>query len=313
MNFKRFFIPKIILILQELNYIKNRYMKKVLLIVSSTLLLANAFMAQDADDDKKFRLGLKVAGQPSWFSSNESTASKQGTGFGFGFGLAMEFRLGKTASFVTGIGGDFENGSIKYKYDPLGKAAYSVNYITDASGNMKELNDGVNLSDYLQTGDVLYSGVSERKIKTTHVTIPIALKMMTKEIAGFKYFGMFGGEIGIRVKSRAADSYKSSFTAGSPFPGVGGTNTNININKDGSLVPIRVGMNVGLGAEYRLSGSTSAFISVNYFRSFTNLMRKESKYMVYDYNVDSNGNMTFFRVKQGIFMNAIRINVGILF
>ena len=90
-------------------------MKKILLLVSSTVLLANSFLAQESDDDKKFRLGLKVAGQPTWFSSNEGSAAKLNTGFGFGFGLALEFRLSKTAYFVTGIGGDFENASIKYK------------------------------------------------------------------------------------------------------------------------------------------------------------------------------------------------------
>lgn len=287
-------------------------MKKILLLVSSTLLLANTFLAQeDTDDDKKFRLGLKVAGQPTWFSSNESSTTKLGTGFGFGFGLAMEFRLSKTAYFVTGIGGDFENASIKYKYDPLSLTPYSTGYITDASGNFKELKDGTNISDLIQPGDNLYSGITERKIKTTHVTIPLALKMMTKEIAGFKYFGMFGGEIGVRIKARATDKY-TYLTSNNGTTGTGSI-SNVNINKDGSLIPIRVGMNIGLGAEYRLSGSTSVFFSVNYFHSFTNLMRKESKYMVYDYNTDSGGVMTFFRQKQGLFMNAIRINVGILF
>ena len=178
---------------------------------------------------------------------------------------------------------------------------------------MKELNDGINDNQILVDGDTRYYGITERKIKTTHVTIPLALKMMTKEIAGFKYFGMFGGEIGVRIKSRATDKYTFSETNTSGIVFTGGTNSNININKDGSLIPIRVGMNVGLGAEYRLSGSTSAFISVNYFRSFTNLMKKESKYMTYDSNTDSNNAVTFFRVKQGLFMNAIRINVGILF
>ena len=286
-------------------------MKKILLIVSSTLLLANSFLAQESDDDKKFRLGLKVAAQPTWFSSKESTTSKLGTGFGFGFGLVTEFRLSKTAQFVTGIGGDFENGSIRYKYEPLSASPYSIGYILDNSGNLVELKDGVDNSNLITTGDTYYTGITERKIKTTHVTIPIALKMMTKEIGGFKYFGIFGGEIGVRVKSRATDKYSfSSTTTGSSLSG---TNSNININKDGSLIPLRVGMNVGLGAEYRLSGSTSAFISVNYFRSFTNLMRNESKFMFYDYNSDSNGVMTFFRQKQGLMMNAIRINVGVMF
>jgi len=72
-------------------------------------------------------------------------------------------------------------------------------------------------------------------------------------------------------------------------------------------------MNVGLGTQYRFSGSTSVFLSVNYFHSFTNLMRKESKYMSYKINRDSNGDLTYFNVKQNLFMNAVRINVGILF
>jgi len=287
-------------------------MKKILLLVSSTLLLANSFFAQDSDDDKKFRLGLKVAAQPTWFSSKDKNASKLGTSFGFGFGLVTEFRLSKTASFVTGIGGDFEGGSIKYKYDPLSTSPYAVSYLTDNSGEMKELKDGVNQADLVQTGDVIYGGIIERKIKTTHVTIPITLKMMTKEMGGFKYFGQFGGELGIRVKAKADDKFMTS-TSSTSFNFTGGTNSGVNIGKDAALIPLRVGLNVGLGAEYRLSGSTSLFLSVNYFRSFTNLMRKESKYMVYDANTDSNGAMTFFRVKQGLMMNAIRINVGVMF
>lgn len=289
-------------------------MKKNLLLVSSMVLLANAIFAQDSDDDKKFRLGLKVAAQPTWFSSNEANTSKLGTGFGFGFGLATEFRLAKTAAFVTGIGGDFESGSVKYKYDPLSSSPYSVGYILDNSKNMKEMQDGVDAGQIIQNGETSYGGIIERNIKTTHLTIPVALKMMTKEIAGFKYFGVFGGEIGVRLKARATDKYTNSTTTTGGLSNSGGTNSNININPDAALLPLRFGMNVGLGTEYRLSGSTSLFLSVNYFRSFTNLMRKESKYMVYDATYyQSTNQFTFFRVKQGLFMNAIRINVGVMF
>ena len=166
-------------------------MKKILLLVSSTLLLANSFFAQESDDDKKFRLGLKVAAQPTWFSSKDNNTTRSSTGFGFGFGLAMEFRLSKTAYFVTGIGGDFESGGIKYKYEPLAVTPYAVGYVLNGSNEIKELKDGTTATDLVQAGDVQYNGLYERKIKTTHVTIPLALKMMTKEIGGFKYFGVF--------------------------------------------------------------------------------------------------------------------------
>jgi hypothetical protein len=294
-------------------------MKKILLIVSSTLMLANSFLAQETDDDKKFHLGLKVIAQPSWFKSNDNNASKLGAGFGYGFGLVTEFRLNKTAYFVTGIGGDFEKGSIKYKYDPAtlsGNVGYSVGYALDGAGDLKTVKNNTNELTYISNGDVKYNGIIERKIKTTHITVPILLKMMTKEISGFKYFGMFGGEIGIRIKARAEDKYTSStFNSNGVLVNslAGGTNPNININKDAAIIPIRVGMNVGIGTQYRFSGSTSLFLSVNYFHSFTNLMRRESKYMTYNINRDNNGDLIYYNVKQSLVMNAVRINIGILF
>jgi len=216
-------------------------MKKILLIVSSTLLLANTFVAQDTDDNKRFHLGLKVIAQPSWFKSNDNNASKLSTGFGYGFGLVTEFRLSNTAYFVTGIGGDFEKGSIKYKYDPAtttGNVGYSVGYVLDGSGDLKTMKDNTNELDYVSTGEIQYNGIIERKIKTTHITVPILLKMMTKEISGFKYFGMFGGELGLRIKARAEDKYtSSSFNNNGVIVNslTSGTNTNLNINKDAAF------------------------------------------------------------------------------
>ncbi len=293
-------------------------MKKILLIVSSTILLANTILAQD-DSDKKFRLGLKAIVQPTWFKSNDNNASKLGTGFGYGFGLVTEFRLSSTAYFVTGIGGDFESGSVKYKYDPktiIGNSGYSVGYVLDGSTDLKAIKDHTNELNYISSGDVQYNGITERKIKTTHITIPLMLKMMTKELSGFKYFGMFGGELGIRIKARAEDKYTSTTFNNNGVLATnvtGGTNSNININKDCAIIPLRVGMNIGIGTEYRIAGSTSIFLSVNYFHSFTNLMRKESKYMAYNINRDLTGDLTYFNVKQSLIMNAIRINIGFLF
>ncbi len=64
-------------------------MKKILLLVSSTLLLANSFFAQESDDDKKFRFGLKVAAQPTWFSSKDNNTTRSSTGFGFTIRLKL--------------------------------------------------------------------------------------------------------------------------------------------------------------------------------------------------------------------------------
>ncbi len=293
-------------------------MKKILLIVSSTLVLANSLLAQDDDKfDKKFRFGLRVAAQPTWLSSGDNFTSKDKAGFGYGFGLVTEFKLSDIIHFQTGIGGDFERASINYKnsislFPPSGVGA---SYNLDANGDLVEAKDGVNADSYYSSTNKSYI-VTQRKIKATYITIPLILKMMTKEISGFRYFGMFGGELGIRSGLKADDKVEQlAVTTTAPYLNlISSTNSSVNISKDGSLIPLRFGLNVGLGTEYRLSGSTAVFINVNYFHSFTNLMRKDSKYIYTAETTDPNTNtVTFTNLKQNLLMNAIRINLGIMF
>jgi len=86
------------------------------------------------------------------------------------------------------------------------------------------------------------------------------------------------------------------------------TETGLNISKESSLIPLRFGINAGLGTEFRIAGTTAAFINVNFFRSFTNQMKKESKTTFYQ---SSGGNYKY--VKQNLKYTAIRINLGIMF
>src|SRR5699024_4888609 len=90
--------------------------------------------------------------------------------------------------------------------------------------------------------------VKYRKVNTTFATIPFILKLTTSEYNGIKYFGMFGAELGYRLKASATDTYFSYHT----FP----TDTTvsyhdgefsepgINISEDASLVPLRICMNL---------------------------------------------------------------------
>jgi len=303
-------------------------MKNFLVTTSLALLLSNFANSQttttnvptpdvdkkEAEFDKKFRFGLRITPQPTWFSSTDKNIAPYGANFGFGFGLNLEFRLSGIVALQTGIGGDFEGGKYTYRNDPTNK--YSVRYWQDNSGSFiepKKDGDGLELKNENTTGYLL----KERNIKTTHVTIPVILKLSTKEYNGMKYYGMFGTEVGIRIKQLATDLYSESYkynangtifsTNSSPDK-----QTSLVLGKDGSLVPLRIGLNVGAGAEYRLGGSTSVFFSLNYFRSFTNQLKKESKYIIYDNTVTGNSNSYNF-IKQSLIQNAIRINIGVLF
>jgi len=311
-------------------------MKKILFILSGLVLLNTDLSAQatstatpvetpkQEEFDKKFRFGLRVTPQPTWFKSNNENSKGSGANFGFGFGLMFDIKLSKIINFSTGLGGDFEGGYIDYKLvSDLSNPAnnFEVNVVVDNENNLVEAKDGITKDKYdLVNGSTKYT-LQSRKVKSTFVTIPVLLKMMTQEYSGLKYFFNFGGEIGIRAGLKADDTYargdKASVVSGSltaldPVSNV--TIKNINIGKDGSLLPFRLGMNLGFGTEYRLGGSTSLVTSINYFQSFTNLMRNESKFLTKStetYN-PSNG-YQFTPLNQGYFMRAIRINIGLMF
>lgn len=312
-------------------------MKKILFILSGLVLLNTDLSAQatstttpvetpkQEEFDKKFRFGIRVTPQPTWFKSNNDNSKGSGANFGFGFGLMFDIKLSKLINFSTGLGGDFEGGYIKYKYlvDPNNSANdFVVNVVVDKENNLVEAKDGKTSSDYeLMSGNTQYI-LNDRKIKSTFVTIPVLLKMMTQEYSGLKYFFNFGGEIGIRAGVKANDTYvqgyKTTVTgttiATEAVAAADLQRENINIGKDASLLPFRLGMNLGFGTEYRLGGSTSLVTSINYFQSFTNLMRNDSKYLTKGAdNKYSSGGWDFTPLNQGYFMRAIRINIGLMF
>jgi hypothetical protein len=279
-------------------------MKKILCSLAALLLCASLTHAQD-DADKKFRFGLRITPQPTWFVSGDKNSIPSGAILGFGFGLNAEFRLSEVAAFLTGVGGDFEGGRFSFKQD----SSYTVSYWLD------EANEFVSPTADRKTASTVYI-LKERKVNTTFATIPLLLKLSTKEYGGLKYFGLFGGELGIRVSSKATDTYSETrkyLTETSYLPVAGETTeADIDISRQSSLIPIRLGLNAGAGTEYRLGGSTAVFASINFFRSFTNHMRKESSYLIY--KTDNPGPGESYRfVKQNLKLTAIRINLGIMF
>jgi hypothetical protein len=282
-------------------------MKKIILSSLAVILLQSALVAQSNDIDKKWRFGLRVTPQPMWLLSADKNNVPAGTSLGAGFGLNLEYRFSNVAALLFGVGGDFEGGKYNFKYDPDNK--YVVQYVRDAD-------EFVSPESTADTR-MLYV-LKSRSVKTTHVTLPLILKLSTAEYNGFKYFGMFGAELGIRVKSTATDQYLSvyKFDPITKAPILAAQNTeekDIDISSETSLLPMRVGLNAGIGAEYRLGGTTSVFFSVNFFRSFTNLMKKTADYTFFRTDNSGGSGTTYSYVKQNLKQSAVRVNIGIMF
>ncbi len=271
----------------------------------------------EGDFDKKFRFGLRVNPQPTWFFSNQKNNLPKGVRLGFGFGLNLEYKFSDVVSILTGIGGDFESGKYSFRNDYPNN--YVVAYFKNESDELIEVKNGT--ADKFKKSGVKAYILKDRVVKTTFVTIPAILKLSTNENRGVKWFGLFGLELGVRVKAVATDSYyqirnytNDTVFADTPSPG---SVSGINIGKDAALIPMRLGLNAGFGVDYNLGGTTSFLASINFFGSLFNDMRKESRYMISNWQefdaAKGNTAVTYKMVNQNFLLRAVRINLGFMF
>jgi hypothetical protein len=215
--------------------------------------------------------------------------------------MQMEFRLNKTASIVTGL--SLKSNTLKLSY--LGAtSADSTYYILDKDEAFVPFDtaalSNVNNSVYL---------LQDRKIKANYINIPIALKMKTKEIGYLTYFGQFGANIGINTKSRATDEAFKLNTTSSTTTYTAATNEKLEMTEGSQLM--RLGLQIGGGAEYNFSGSTSLLLGITYNHYFTNALRNEKNedYLQSYDAVDMEWQAAAAKVLPG----SLSITVGILF
>ena len=290
---------------------------KKLLYTFIAISFATTILAQDAPASKSVRFGVIGRATPTWYNMpTNNNYFKGGAILGTGFGLNLEFRLTDVVSFQTGIGGDFDGGKIKYAYN-IDNAHPSndiyTGYILDKTPALVNISghshDDFNSNLYSIPPTNTEHFLKSRQIHTTYVTIPLILKMKTKEIGGFKYFVDFGGNIGVLASAKATDNTEDLNIYTGAI--VDGSYKNLNIRKDCNF--IRAGLNVGAGAEYRLAGTTSIFFSLNFVNSFIPTVKSTSVYntTAVDYTHNSQGSFTY--AAQKLNTAGIQINVGFLF
>lgn len=218
-------------------------MKKALVAV---LLLAT--VALNAQDFKKFRLGLNIGPNFGWIKPTQSGWEGDGVRVGFSAGLITDFYFTKNYGLSTGI------------------------QILNTGGRVKTSQPG------------LYS--LEAKYMNQYVQLPFCLKMKTNDFSGFNIFGLFGLTAEYRYKSRL------DYT-GTAFGLQVGEN---NVNGKDYTRDLRLGLNIGLGTEYNVAGSTSLFLSLVYNNGIIGAVKDN------DDNGDNttSGNINFFAVNFGV-------------
>ena len=267
---------------------------KKLFILFAILFVSKGLFAQEENNLKNFRFGLKVAPVFNWLRPDLKKIDGAGASVGFKYGLITEFRLSSVASFVTGIEGSHLGGKLNY----TDSAVYRV--FDDAFVSAEDFT-ALDSASKLKSGRYL---LKESNIRVTYITIPIALKLKTKDIGGMTYFGMFGGDLNIKAGSKLTDnSNLSALTA--PASGTKFDPTKIDYSKDMNF--FTVNLNVGGGLEYNLSGTTSFLAGINYNRGFLSATKADSDILTKG-KYENTG-----AYSQKAFMDGIAITVGILF
>jgi len=289
-------------------------MNKLLLFLFFYLPLALQINSQSNDpivenkDLRKVRFGLYGEGALCWLSPEQQKIYSRGNfGLGFGWGLDTEINFSPSTSLRTGLNFSTFNAGINYYNTDL-NLHHRTFYVLDASENFIEWKDG-SLPD---TSGYIYQ-LHNRNYSINYVSIPLVLKLKTNEIGYFTYYGEFGATLGLKTKSTVDDESKSftwnsndsTFVENVPFPI---TIEKININKGTQTV--RLGLTLGAGAEYSLSGNTALFFQLNWNYFINNQLVSKEKEVFLRKEV-SDG--VFESVGAKSFPGNIVLSFGILF
>jgi hypothetical protein len=300
-------IKKLNLASVKLNEVLNKN-QTILYIMKKTLffcLFVIASLSSYSQSTQKTRFGIKATPSVNWMVPNETKKlQNSGSKLNAGIGLVLEFPITDVVSFQTGL--DITTISFNAKYNT--DTAFYI-YKDDAIIEAEIQGDSISTpKPYFGSGYSLMR-LKERTYKTTYLNIPLTLKMKTKDIGGFTYFGQIGGNLFGRLSAVANDLVEKNSLSGLTI-----IKENIEVEKVDITKTVNVLSacgNIGAGFEYNISGSTSLFASVNYQHHFMNATKADSGYLIRSRTEGAKTNYSEFQ--NGVKLKQIVLSLGILF
>lgn len=223
-------------------------MKKKLVLFACIALMLNDINGQD---DRTVRFAFAIQPAVSWIKPEGSTLTNESNRIGFSYGVLSDIRIAGSDnySFSTGILINSQGGTLNNpKYHDE-----QTRVVIDEDGNTA-LNPSF--------------AIATEKYKLQYIDVPLTLKLRTNEIGYMTYYGQFGMDLSFNIKARKDTEYH--------FP-----NDIDREIKDEDILDetafFRTALQIGLGAEYNISGNTTivggivwnnglnSVISKNYF------------------------------------------------
>jgi opacity protein-like surface antigen len=214
-------------------------MKKITLF---TLLTLSAIIT-NAQDFQKFKIAARFSPGIAWMKPDSKYITNEGNVARFGFGISMDIHFTENYAFGTGLEVTRMGGSLSY----LNSGRY----------------DGV---DYVMS--------RTRDYRLQYVEVPLTLKLRTNEIGYITYWGQFGIVPGLNINAKGDDNvdflYGKSDTGWAETDRVSFSSEDEDIKNDINI--FRVGLLIGAGIEYSLSGNTAVHAGITYNNGFTDVL-----------------------------------------
>lgn len=230
-------------------------MKKLTLLTVLACVLATTGFAQDSKVEevfKKYRFGLYVG--PTFNSlkptvevaednNGDYNVSAEGGRTSFNAGLNMELNMNEKYTVYTGIGLNWNGGSLTSTYD-------------STSTNSPALDD-----DYVRSSVITY--------KNQYLAIPLGLKMYAAEFGDIRVFAKTGIDLSLLLSQKGDYSLlKKDYSL------ISGENEKL--GDYAATTPINIGWHIGAGAEYTLNNGSAAYLAILYRNGFTDYTTPKS-------------------------------------
>ena len=199
-----------------------------------TMLCATLVFLSPVDSMAQYKsviMGVKVAPNLGWLKTDLDGYNSEGVVPGLNWGLIADFYFAENYALSSGFEVSFHNGKISYQ----------DNY------------DGTD-------------GLLNRKYRLKYIDIPVLIKMKTNEIGNFRFYGNIGVKPGVRIGSRAKDSFSS-------LSGPAVTSTKDWHNIDSQTRLLRMSLVIGAGLEFPIDNSTSIVAGLNFINGFSNVLK----------------------------------------
>lgn len=213
-------------------------------------------MESEAQDERDFRIGIKVMPGVDWTRARTSDVMKNGTGIGFSFGAMADFRLNDNYFLSPEV------------------------MITTMSNNIKVKDD-----QYLAANQGHYSDV-EYSYKLKYVEIPLLFKYRNEVKGDLSFWWVGGLAPGFLIENQVSTSAKP-INSDPDFPEndqyIPNSNDNNKLDFDNhkdNVVPARLALLLGAGIEYRLGGNVNFYTGLRFNNGFTDMLNDGKSKMI---------------------------------